>query len=104
MLNRTVEWAGQALPGILGIRMVGVVSIGSPMTFVSSGLRIKDNDPMIHVSVRDIEFMRRFIDNETRRATEIFHVVASAVFPTVANLHEKFPVVREFENLIVFVS
>ena len=104
MLDRTIEGTWKALSGVLEVRIVRLPSIRAPMTFVRSALSIEHDDSMIHVSIGDVEFVRRFIDDQRRRTAEILCVIASAVSSAVANLHEEFSVVCEFKNLIVLLS
>src|SRR5437762_7819450 len=103
MLNSAVEGTWQTLSCVLEVRIIGLPSICAPMAFVSPGLRIEHDDPVIHVAISDVEFMRRFINDQRCGTAEILRVIASAVFPAVADLHQELSLAREFENLIVLL-
>src|SRR5438093_2284789 len=103
MLDSTIDRNWIAHCCVLSERIIRVSSIRAPLTFVRSGLSIEHDDSMIQVSIGDVEFVRRFIDDQRGRTAEILCVIASAVSSAVANLHEEFSVVSEFKNLIVLL-
>src|SRR2546422_1761260 len=103
VLDRPIEGTRKALSCILEIPIIGLPSIRAPMTFVSPGLRIEHDDSMIHVSIGDVEFACRFINDQRRRTAQILGIIASAVSSAVADLHEEFSVTRELKNLIILL-
>ena len=44
------------------IGIVGLVAVSAPMALVLSGLSVIDDHAVVAVTVGDIEFIRRFID------------------------------------------
>ena len=104
MLHCATERTWKAFPRIQKIGIIGLAPIRAPMTLVSAGLSIEDDDTMIQVSVGDIELVCLLIDDEAGWTAHIFRVVASTVFSTVADLHQEFAVASEFQNLVVLRS
>jgi hypothetical protein len=57
---------------------------------------------MIHVAVRDVELVRRAVDDDVRRRAEVRGVVAAFALPGLPDLHQELPVARELQDLRVF--
>ena len=101
VLHCPVEGTRKALSRVLKIRIVGFASIRTPVTPVDARLRVKDDDSMIQISIRDVEIVFLLIDDEPCRTADIFRIIASSVFSTVADLHQEFPIVSEFQDLVI---
>ena len=71
------------------------------MAFVLTGVGVEDDHAMVAVAVGDIEFVSLAIDEHLGGAFEIFDIVAALAQAGLADLHQKLPVLREFQDFVV---
>src|SRR5262245_20754516 len=53
-----------------------LVTVGTPVPFVSTGLGIKDNDSPVSVSIGHVQLVGLGIDEHLRRSCEVLRIVA----------------------------
>jgi len=68
------------------IGIVWFVTVRSPVTFVRSRVRVEHDDPLIEVSVGNIDLVGFGIHCHVRGMAQEFRVVAAARFPRVSDL------------------
>ena len=59
---------------------------------------------MIAVAVGDVHFIGLLVDERLGRQPQVLDVVAALAMAGLADLHQEFAVLREFQNLIVEVG
>ena len=74
------------------------------MPFVFSGIGVEDDDAVIAVAIGDIDFIGSLIDESLRRPPEIFDIVAAFALAGLADLHQEFSILSEFQNHVVVVT
>jgi hypothetical protein len=79
-------------------------SVGSPMTLVGTGVRIKNDNPAIGVAVGHEKLVRFRIDEHCGGLAEIFGVIAAFALSAVADLQQEFTLGGEFQNLRVVIT
>src|SRR3954470_3440934 len=85
------------------IRIIRLGPVGAPMTPVISSARVEHHDPLVAITVRDIDFVRRVVNDGERRAPEITCTVAAFGMARFANLPDEFSFAREFQHLRVVI-
>src|SRR4051794_31287053 len=78
-----------------GVGIVGLVSIGPPVTLVLAGFGIEDDNAVIAITIGDIEFVRFGIDEGLGRKPEIGRVVAPTARMRFADLQQELPLLGE---------
>jgi hypothetical protein len=73
------------------------------MALVGAGCGVEDDHAVIEVPIGDVELVRLPVDEETRRPSKVFGVVAPLVLTRMADLQEKLAGGGELEDLIVFL-
>ena len=61
------------------------------MPLVASGIGLENDHTVIAAAVGHIEFARDLVDDHVGRRSEIFRVIAAAIFAGTAYLHKDLP-------------
>src|SRR5207302_3632051 len=86
------------------IGVVGFFPVGAPVALVLPGLRVIDDYSVIAVTVGDIQFIGSFVDEQFRGALQVFGVIAALALARMADLHEEFAALCEFQDHVVVVA
>src|SRR5216683_4174415 len=100
------ELLGRRRIGIVGaeVGVVGLLTIGAPVALVLSGFRVIDDDAVIAVAIGYIQLVGSVVDKQFRRSLQVFGVVAALALARVADLHEEFAALSEFQDHVVMVA
>jgi len=71
------------------------------MPLVFPGVRIKNDDAVVAVTVGDVKLVRRLIDEHFSGTLEVFEIVAALALTGMPDLHQEFAVLREFQDHVV---
>src|SRR5262249_52078367 len=96
-LNQLRAWRKRQL-------VVRLLAVRSPVSLVRAGVRIKDNDAVIEVSICDEQLIRLRVHEQASRSSQVCGIVAALVLSRMTDLHEEFPFARELQDLVVFFS
>ncbi len=82
------------------VRIIRLFTVCAPVPFVSSGVGVKDDDPMIADAVGDVDFVGRRINLDIGRTRfNPVWTVAAFDFARVSDLQEKLAGARELEHM-----
>src|SRR5262245_38353356 len=84
-----------------GWSVVGLIAVSAPMAFVLTGIGVEDDDTAVAVAVGNVELVGFGIDKHLRRTFEVRDIVAALALAGLADLHEKFSLLGEFQDLVV---
>ena len=80
------------------IDVLGLVAVRAPVPLVLAGVCVIHDDAMIAVSVRDVDFVGRSVDEGFGGKPEIVDVVAALALTRLPDLHQELPAPREFQD------
>src|SRR6202035_2314783 len=86
------------------IRVVRFVAVRAPVALVLAGVGVEDDDAMVAVAVGNVDFIGLLVDESFGGQAEILHVVAALAVVGLADLHQKFSVLRKFQDHVVVVG
>ena len=86
------------------VGVVGFVAVGAPVPLVLAGLGVEHDHAMVAVAVGDVHFIGLFVDKRLGRQPEVLDVVAAFALVGLADLHQEFSVLREFQDHVVVVA
>src|SRR5439155_10136531 len=105
-VNGVVEPLGGRSLSELGARrelqtVIGFLSVRSPMTLVSAGGGIKDDDTVVEVSVGHKQLIGLPVHEQAGGPAQVLDIVAATVLARMADLQEEFSLVCELQDLVV---
>src|SRR5262245_59214092 len=77
------------------VRVIRLVDIRAPVTFVLAGLRVEHDDTMVAVPVGDVDLVGFLVDERLRGQTKVRDVVAPLARPRLADLLQELAGARE---------
>src|SRR5262245_19276343 len=84
--------------------IVRLLTVRSPVPLVRAGIRVKNDDAVIEVSVCHEQFIRLRVHEQASRSSQVRSIVAALILSRVTDLYEEFPFARELQDLVVFFS
>src|SRR5215831_17957864 len=107
-MNGVVEtFRGRSLNELRARRKLQVIirllAVSSPVPLVRAGIRIKNNDTVVEVSVCHEQFICLRVHEEAGRSSEVLSIVAAPILSRMTDLQEEFPFRRELQDLVIFL-
>src|SRR6185437_2391884 len=82
----------------------GLLAVGAPVPLIRARVGIEDDDAVIAVAVRDVDFIGGGIDLGVGRTAELRRVVAGGLRAGLADLQDDLSVRPEFQHLPVILA
>src|SRR5580658_4797627 len=102
-MHRIAELLGRRRRGVITaeILVAWFVAVRAPMPLIGPRIGVEYDHAVIAVSVSDVYFVGFFIDKYLGRQPKVSYVIAPFGCAGLADLHEKFPVLGEFQDHVV---
>src|SRR3984893_18548962 len=79
-------------------------SVGTPMPFVSAGIRVEYDDTVIEISIGYVDFVCFQIDFRICWTAKTSNVIGVCLLSRLADCHQKFPSSLELQILAITIT
>src|SRR5260370_33494540 len=86
------------------VGVIGFFAVGASLAVVLHGFRVIDDHAVIAVTISYIQFIGGGIDNQFRGSLQVFGVIDDLAFTRVADLHEEFAALGQFQDHVVMIA